>query len=133
MLAARGILTIPALFAASLEPGIRAVYLAGGLVSFQSVIETEEYLGGNYHNPATAVPAGFFSSFVPDLLRHTDLPEVAASTAPRRVILAGVIDAAGKKMDPGAVTRIYESARNAQVLPEAAWTASALASTANNL
>jgi hypothetical protein len=63
-------------------------------------------------------------------MRHTDLPEVAASVAPRRVILAGVIDAAGRKMDIGAVTRIYASAHSVQTLPEGAWNATALAAAA---
>lgn len=123
VLAARGILTTPALFAAALEPSISRVYLAGGLVSYRSVMDTEEYLGGNYH--ATSPGSDLFGAFVPGLLRHTDLPETAASVAPRRVILAGAIDAAGKRVAPADVTRLY-SAANVEVLSEASWSVEAL-------
>jgi hypothetical protein len=34
--------SIPAQFAAALEPAIGAVYLAGGLVSYRSTMEAEE-------------------------------------------------------------------------------------------
>ena len=85
--AASGRLTIPALFAAALDPGIDSLYLAGPLVSFRSVVDTEEF----------NVP---FASFAPNFLRHTDLPEVAATVAPRRIVLAGTVNAAGDRMDP---------------------------------
>jgi hypothetical protein len=103
VLAARGILTPPAHFAAALEKGIDALYLAGGLVSYGNVLSMEEYLGGNYHNPAVASQRDLFGAFVPGLLKHTDLPELAASIAPRRVVLAGAVDAAGKPLEVAAV------------------------------
>lgn len=126
MVAARGILTTPALFAAALEPAIGAVYLAGGLVSYRSIMETEEYLGGNYHSPANR-SNDLFGAFVPGLLKHTDLPQLAAQVAPRRVLLAGAIDAAGKRMDAGEVARQYAAAAGVEVLPNAEWSAAALA------
>ena len=113
VLAARGILTVPALFAASFEKSIDALYLSGGLISYRSVLDTEEYLGGNYARSETDL----FGSFVPRLLLHTDLPEVAASIAPRRVVLAGAIDAAGKPVDAAEVQAIYAAAPNLQVMP----------------
>jgi dienelactone hydrolase len=72
--AALGKMTVPALFAAALQSGITELYLAGGLESFRSVVETEDY-----SHP--------FANFVFRLLECTDLPEVAASLAPRRVVM----------------------------------------------
>ena len=122
VLAARGILTVPAQCAASLDKQIDALYLSGGLVSYRNVIETEEYLGGNYARSQTDL----FGSFVPRLLSHTDLPHLAASIDPRPVILGGATDAAGKRMDAVLVQRIYASARNVEVRASAAWDAATL-------
>ncbi|HWQ56886.1 MAG TPA: acetylxylan esterase [Bryobacteraceae bacterium] len=124
VLAARGILTVPAQMAAALDSRIEMLYLAGGLVSYRNVIETEEYVGGNYAGVAPS-RNDLFGGFVPNLLLHTDLPEINASLAPRRVILAGTTDAAGKTMDPAAVRRIHAGA-NVEVLPAAATDAVAL-------
>jgi cephalosporin-C deacetylase-like acetyl esterase len=107
VVAARGKLTVPALFAAALDQQIGEVYLAGGLVSFRSIVETE-----NYDHT--------FANFVPSLLRHTDLPDVAATVAPRRVTLAGTVDAAGHAMETGAVRAIY-SGGHVTVRDKADW------------
>jgi hypothetical protein len=111
ILAARGVLTVPAQFAAALERAIGGLYLAEGLISFRSIVETEVY---NY-------PLG---NFVPNLLAHTDLPELAVSIAPRRVTLAGAIDGAGNRMTPEAVRAEFSSMANIRVLPEPAWSPS---------
>jgi dienelactone hydrolase len=79
VLAARGSVTVPATFAAALDTGIASLYLAGGLWSFASVVEAE-----NYDHP--------LSNFVPNLLAQTDLPEVLATLSPRKVIAAGPVD-----------------------------------------
>ena len=123
-LAARGILTAAAQFAAALDKSIDGLYLSGGLVSFRSVMDTEEYLGGGYARSQTDL----FGSFVPRMLLHTDLPEVTASIAPRRVILAGVVDAAGNRLEVEAVRQIYRSAANVEVRQNAAWDAAAVTS-----
>lgn len=94
VVAARGKLTVPALFAAALNQNISGLYLAGGLVSFRNLVDTE-----SYDHP--------FANFVPNLLGHTDLPDVAATLAPRPVTLAGTVDAAGRDMDTGALRGIY--------------------------
>ena len=73
-LASLGRMTPPALFAAAMEPAISSVYLAGGIASFRSLLETETYT-----EP--------FANFLFDVLRHTDLPQLARSIAGRRVIL----------------------------------------------
>jgi dienelactone hydrolase len=94
VVAAAGRLTLPALFATALDPKIAQLYLSGGLVSYRSIVETEEY----------SVP---FAGFVPNILLHTDLPEVAASLAPRRVCLAGAIDAKGDRLAVEKVRALY--------------------------
>ena len=101
VVAASGKMTVVALFAAALDDRIQGLYLAGGLVSFRSIVETE-----NYDHP--------FASFVPRILEYTDLPEVVAGLAPRRVVLAGPVDGAGR---PAAVA----GSGHVEVRREAAW------------
>lgn len=108
LIAARSFLTVPALLAAALEPAIDGLYLAGGLVSFESVVQTE-----NYSHP--------MGNFIPNLLKHTDLPAIAASLAPRRVVLAGATDATGARIAPEEVLRMYGNRPNVEALAEALW------------
>lgn len=110
--AASGHLTVPALAAAALDPKISSLYLAGGLVSFRNVVETERY---NVR----------FGNFAPNLLLHTDLPAIAAAVAPRRLVLAGTVDAAGEHMDPAEVHRLYPGT-HVTVEPAARWDEAAL-------
>ena len=113
ILAARGFPAVPALFAAAIEPAIDGLYLAGGLVSFQSIVDTEDY-----DQP--------FGNFVPNLLLHTDLPELAASLAPRRVVLAGAVNGAGHRLAPDEVRKYYSGAVHVEVLPDALWDSSGI-------
>lgn len=99
-IAASGTLTVPAIFAAALEPLIAGLYLQGGLVSFQNIVETEVY-----NHP--------FANFVPDLLNHTDLPELIAALAPRKVAITGAVDAAGVVMKTAALHDVYATANRA--------------------
>jgi len=94
VVAARGKMTVPAIFAAALDTNIRELYLAGGLVSFRSIVESENY----DHS---------FANFVPGMLRHTDLPDAVQSLAPRPVTLAGSVDAGDSTMASAAVRQIY--------------------------
>ena len=55
VVAARGKMTVPAIFAAALDPNISELYLERGLVSFRSIVDTEIY----DHS---------FANFVPDML-----------------------------------------------------------------
>ena len=82
-LAARDKMTVPALLAAALEPRITRTYLARHLVSWRSVAELEDY----------SCP---LASLAPNALANADLPEIARSIAPRTVIVAGAVDAAGR-------------------------------------
>ncbi len=111
--AARGTTTPVALFAAALEPDIFSLYLAGGLVSYRNLVETEVY-----SHP--------LANFLPGVLDRTDLPQVAAAVGPRRIRLAGAVDGAGQMMPVEEVRRIYAAARNVEVLPAATWDAAAL-------
>jgi hypothetical protein len=81
-IAARERMTVPALCAAALEPRITRTYLSRHLVSWRSIAESQ-----HYSQP--------LANFVPDILRHTDLPQIVRSMAPRPVIVAGVVDANG--------------------------------------
>ena len=108
VIAAQGKMTIPAQFAAALDPGISALYLTGGLVSYRSIVDTEQY-----NHP--------FANFVPHLLRHTDLPDLVGSLAPRHVVLAGPVEAAGHPLDPAVVQKLYANASNAEVVAAAEW------------
>jgi dienelactone hydrolase len=105
-LAASGRLTVPALCAAALDARIDELYLAGPLVSFASVLERDQY-----NTP--------LANFIPGILRHTDLPEIASAIAPRPIVLAGAVDGAGKTMDAARVRALY--AENADVRPRARW------------
>ena len=96
-IAASGELTVPALFAAALDSGIEGLYLSGGLVSFQDVVDSEMY-----DHP--------FANFIPGLLNHTDLPEVAASLSPRPIVLAGPVDATGRPLGSEAASKLYRGA-----------------------
>lgn len=113
VLAARDTLTPPALLAAAMDRRIDTVYLSGGLVSYRSIVETE-----NYRHP--------LANIVPRLLEKTDLPQLARAIDPRRVILAGAVSAAGETMDESSVRRLYPEAPNVEVRPHAAWGAAAL-------
>ena len=56
------------------------------------------------------------------MLRHTDLPSLAAAMAPRRIVLAGAVDAAGRKLPEAEVRGEYGTA-NVEVRPDPLWTA----------
>ena len=97
VLAALGGMTIPALFAASFEPRITKLYLAGGLSSYRSIVETE-----NYHHS--------LADFVPNILAYTDLPRIVAQLAPRRVVIAGPLDGAGYPLSAASARDLYKQA-----------------------
>ncbi|MEW5976770.1 MAG: acetylxylan esterase [Acidobacteriota bacterium] len=114
VVAARGTMTVPALFLAALEPSVERLYLGSGLLSFRNLIDTE-----NYEYP--------LANFIRGLLSQTDLPELATSLAPRPVCLAGVLNAAGQKLDADQVKDLFSNAGHIQVLPEDDWSLQGLA------
>ncbi len=96
-IAALGALTVPAVFSAAVDPSIASLYLAGGLASFRSIVDEVDY-----EHP--------FANFVPQLLAHTDLPEIVAALAPRRVLIAGPIDGRGATIAGENARDIYRAA-----------------------
>jgi hypothetical protein len=121
ILAAHGQVTVPALFAGALAAPdvIASLYLSEGLASFRSIVDSEEFT-----HP--------FANFVPSLLNHTDLPEVARASG-RRITLAGPVDASGRPADLDWVRRLYERAASVRVDTQARWDADALAAAARSL
>lgn len=117
LLAAQGRLTVPAQCAAALNAGIQRLLVAGGLVSFRSVVESENY-------------GHAFANFVPGLLEHTDLPDILAQSQVRKAILAGMLDGTGRRLPVEEVQKIYERTRGLEVLEQAAWNIETLVKTA---
>jgi hypothetical protein len=112
-LAARGRLTVPALFAFSASAELESLYLAGGLVSYQNLLETE-----SYNQPLANIGWGLFEA--------TDLPLLAAEAAPRRIHIAGAVNGADDTMPVEEVQRLYSS-KNVSVLAVARWNEQSLA------
>jgi dienelactone hydrolase len=116
-IAARGAMTIPAICAASLDRSISGLYLASPLVSFDSIIASE-----TYRYP--------FSAFIPNILAHTDLPEIAAALAPSRVQLAGAVNGTGAAVPVSEVNQVYAGALtrgHLSIRADEGWNASNLA------
>lgn len=111
-IAARGRLTVPALFAFNVYSKIDSLYLAGGLTSYRSILETEMY-----NQP--------LANFAWNLFHQTDLPLLAAQSAPRRIQIAGAIDAANSAVPLSQLGKVYSST-NVKLLETAAWNETAL-------
>ena len=112
-IAAQGKMTPPAVFAAALGPRVNSLYLSGGLISYRSIVDTENY-------------SHSFANFVPGLLRHTDLPEVIAGLAPRPVTVAGSVDATGRLAPENVVNAAYKTAGNVRIVARGEWSADAI-------
>jgi dienelactone hydrolase len=108
LLAASGSMTVPALCTGQLNPGINRLLLSGHLVSWRNIVETEMY----------TTP---FANFVPGVLGHTDLPEIAAAIAPREIVLMGTVDAEGKTLTEERVRENYAS-QNVKIREGSVWT-----------
>jgi len=106
ILAANGPMAVPALCASALEPLIGTAYLARGLVSWSSLLE-----GDTYTEP--------FSNFLPGVLKKTDLPFVARLASPRKIVIAGSVDARGVTVPVGTVRTLYGD--GVEVQDSAAW------------
>jgi cephalosporin-C deacetylase-like acetyl esterase len=91
-------LTVPALLAAAIEPKIASLHLSRPLVSWRSLVEQE-----SYNHP--------FANFLPGILRTTDLPQIAASLAPRPVTISGL---------PASASSLY-SAPHIRIADTPAW------------
>jgi dienelactone hydrolase len=105
IVAARGEWTVPMQFAAALDSNFAALYLLKGLLSYRNLVETEDYT-----HP--------FANFLPGIVHHTDLPELPG---PKRVVLAGVVDAAGNAVPVDVVRTAYSRKPNVEVVADAHW------------
>jgi dienelactone hydrolase len=114
LVAAQGKMTIPALYAAVLDSSVSGLYLSGGLSSFRSLIETEEY----------STP---FANFVPGIAGYMDLPELIRSIAPRKVTLGGSINAAGRVLGASVERKMFEDAQHVSVRDRGGWEAGVFA------
>ncbi len=81
---ARGELAAELLHAAAFEPEISRVALLEPLTSYNSLVSSR------FYDPR------FIHGAVPGMLRHYDLPLLAASLAPRRLLLSNPVDGTGK-------------------------------------
>ncbi len=93
-LAARGRLTIPSLFAFAADVNLASLYLCGGLASYRSLLEVEDY----------SQP---LANFAWNLFRQTDLPQLAETSAPRRIHISGALNGAGQELPEDIVRRMY--------------------------
>jgi dienelactone hydrolase len=112
VVAARGHLTVPALFAFNALSEIDSLYLAGGLVSYQDLLEREVY-------------QQTLANLAWNLFHLTDLPLLASQSAPRRIHIAGAVNAANQVLPLEEVRRWYTS-ENVTISQAASWNEKAL-------
>ncbi len=100
-----------ALLCGALDSEVTAVEVVGALLSWRNLFETEVY-------------AFLPNILVPDILSYGDLPEIAASLAPRPLTIAAAVDATRRPVAATALATTYEVCRAAY---QAAGAAEALA------
>jgi len=93
----QGTMGVVALFVLALDPGLRGGIIEGALTDYRSIVENDHY----------TTP---FRIFLPGVLKHFDLPELAAMIAPRPLLLLNPMDQAGQRRDAAAVQALYPSA-----------------------
>ena len=81
------------LHAAAFDPAITRITLIEPYSSYYSIVMNHYY------------SSSFIHGVVPGALKSYDLPDLAASLAPRKLIMAGTTDGYGKKTDPASITR----------------------------
>ena len=87
-----------ALFGALFEDQVRAIYIHGGLVSYESVLKS----------PFIYLP---HDAILPGALTAGDLTDMAAALAPRPLRLAGMVDGLNRRVAAAAVEKAYEPTR----------------------
>jgi hypothetical protein len=83
-----------ALYAAALDPCIEAAVCHGGLISYRALTTGDRYVQGA-------------NIFLPDVLEHFDLPQVAAAAQGRRLALLAPVDAMRWHVDPAQARSVY--------------------------
>ncbi len=94
-----GSVAIAAQMAAFLDKRVHALLLDRSLVSFASLIDTPNY-------------SLDLSWFVPEILQHMDLPDIAAGLAPRPCWIRNSVDAGGATLDSNTAKQRYLEAGN---------------------
>ncbi len=87
------------LHAAAFDPSIDAVAVAGSYTSYHAIVDTRIY------------DTSFISSTVPGALTAYDLPDLAASLAPRKILLTGATDGSGEPVALETLRQEYSFAR----------------------
>jgi hypothetical protein len=95
-----GLSGLPAILTAALDQRINSVLLNGTLVSFESIVASEQY----------HLPLSYFSF---GILRKFDLPEICSAIAPRPVWLLNTVGAQGEPLPLGTTRPKYEVAQRA--------------------
>jgi len=88
------------LHAAAFAPEIESIVLVEPYSSFRSIVMNR------FYNPH------FVPGSVPGALRKYDLPDLAASIAPRKLFIAGVTDGAGLYSDSADINKDFEIIKN---------------------
>jgi cephalosporin-C deacetylase-like acetyl esterase len=96
----KGDAAVVLLHAAALDDRIKNVTLEEMLASYESVVEWK-------------VHDRVFESIIPAALANYDLPDLAASLAPRRLQIINAANPRGQRMQTQLVKRVYEAAQKA--------------------
>lgn len=94
----RGAGAVWVLLAAALDPRISSIVCEGGLLSYRALALADRYQHGA-------------AIFVPGILNHFDLPDVAAAIRPRRVTIVAPVDAMMRPVGLDAARREYRHTR----------------------
>ncbi len=87
------------LFAAALDTRVRGLLADRALISYTSLTEVDRYVHG----------AG---TFIPGVLNHFDLPQVAGAVADRYLAILDPVDPMGKPADVARARRVYSWTRD---------------------
>jgi dienelactone hydrolase len=98
---ARGEMAPVLLHAAAFYPDIKKVALLRPYSSYLSIVMNRFY------------QSSYIINTVPAALKAYDLPDLAASLAPRKLLIAGTVDGNGKSDDQASINRDLEVIRNA--------------------
>ena len=92
------------LFAAALDTRITRAVCDSGLLSYGTLAASDRYLHGA-------------SVMLPEVLKHFDLPQVAAAAGGRRLVLLDPVDAMKSPVDPATARKTFE--RSAEIATRA--------------
>ncbi|GJL63538.1 MAG: hypothetical protein NPIRA04_21920 [Nitrospirales bacterium] len=91
---------VVSLLAALFEPQIQAVYIQGGLASYETLLNTS-YV----YQPGDSLIRG--------LLTVADIPDLAAALAPRALRMEGLVDGSNRQLDTQQIEAMYHRVRSA--------------------